>query len=176
MQGTFGTSAPRGKRRKYELLAMNLSEHSALRVEATKFLQENGIVWRICAIENPPDEAGCVTTSPGVCLCQDMLLGWTSRVVGLLCVIGPRQSLIFAQQTLHFPVIDPLFAARELLHGCYDALFSSEGQPLALHWRPQFQQQLRHLPGPQLPSFALRASVLKKIVDDECRGEDELPF
>ena len=153
---------------------MNLRELEALRVDATNFLQQNGFVWRVCEVESAPGVDGIVTLSPGVCLCLDTLFGETSRVSGLVTIFRPGEQLITGQQVIHFPTIDPLSAAQELLLGDYEAFFTAEGCPIILEWLPDLQNRLRHYAGRPLPSHALRATLMQRIAESGGSRDGEL--
>jgi hypothetical protein len=147
-----------------------------LRIEAELFLGQNGIVWTVCEVESAPDGEGHITLSPAVCLSQELFMGETSRIVGLICAYGPA-GLFSAQQTLHFPGIDPVQAARELLVGLYEALFTTDGRPLVLVWAPAFQERLRHQHhGPALASHALRSTLLQRIAEAEGPSDEDLRY
>jgi len=142
-----------------------MSDHAflALQNEAERFLLANGIVWRNCNVEESSEGGGQVLT-PGACLCLDMLFGSTSRISGMICAPSP-EGVFCASQILHFPTVDPVQAAQELLLGNYEAYFTSEGEPLILDWSPDFQCKLRSHRGPPLPSQQLRTHLLRKIAE-----------
>jgi hypothetical protein len=147
-----------------------------LRIEAELFLRQNGIVWTVCELESAPDGSGHITLSPAVCLAQELPMGETSRIVGLLCAHA-TWGLCSAQQTLHFPGIDPVQAARELLIGFYEALFTYDGRPLVLVWAPAFQERLRHQHHePALASHALRSTLLQRIAEAEGPSDEDLRY
>jgi hypothetical protein len=145
----------------------------ALQKEAERFLLDNGIVWRDCEVESPPDGGGQVLT-PGACLCLEMLFGATSRISGMICAPGP-EAMFSATQIVHFPTVDSVHAAQELLLGEYQAYFTSAGEPLLLAWSADVQRKLRAQRGPPLPSQKLRTHLLRKIAEAaEPRDEDFL--
>jgi hypothetical protein len=154
-----------------------MKDHASLplRIEAEGFLQQNGIVWTVCELESAPDGGGHVTLSPAVCLSHELFMGETSRIVGLICAHAPW-GLCCAQQALHFPGIDPVQAARELLVGLYEAFFTNDGRPLVLDWIPEFQERLRHQHGPALASHALRSTLLLRIAEAEGPSDEDLIY
>ena len=143
----------------------------AMRIDATLFLRRNGFVWRVCQIENPPDEIGAVTLSCGVCLCLDMLFGDSSRVSGLICVTKSGGAIISGRQVICFPTIDSVVAAQELLLGAYDLFLTTENQPVLLEWDPELQHRLRAYEGAPLPSIALR-DALRMIAESSDRDDE----
>lgn len=151
---------------------MERHELDALRIDANLFLQQNGFVWRVCDIANPPDEIGAVTLSCGVCLSLDMLFGYTSRVSGLICVAKSGRQIISGRQVICFSAVDSVVAAQELLLGAYDLFLTTENQPVLLEWDPELQHRLRAYEGAPLPSIALRETLLRMIAESSDRDDE----
>ena len=142
-------------------------DKSSLKLEskAAAFLTANGLHWCELLFSHARMENGKTETSeiPLWCLVTDPDAPAETHVEGMLMDYLPDGRLAWAAVPLNFRTQDTLTAARELLCGDFEVLFTGGGVPLILEWKPALKNALLKMSGPQLQSSFVRAALGEKI-------------